>query len=348
MPSGAFLTLLDDMVVMAKKAAVTLDDIGIQTAMASKKAAGIVVDDMAVSAGSMVEFDPKRELPIVWAVAKGSAVNKAIIIPAALALSAFAPWSIGPLLMAGGAFLCYEGVHKIRHSDEHKDEPHLIPEKADPVTFEKEKIKGAVQTDMILSAEIMAMTLASVAAAPLVTQLGTLAAVGALMTVGVYGVVAGLVKMDDAGLALSRSENKASQKLGRGILKAAPGLFKAIAVIGTGAMLAVGGGILAHAVPPLAHLAESAGALKGIAELGIGLGVGGVAGCALTSKPAEALFDAAKPVLAGAFKPIAALVKGVKAGLKRTPDPDPKVDPVPGQPASTSLAGGEPGCSSYA
>jgi predicted DNA repair protein MutK len=299
MPGGSLLLLLDDLALMAKQAAVSLDDIAIQTGAASKKAVGIVVDDTAVSAGAMVNFDPKRELPVVLAVAKGSAWNKAKIIPAALVLSAVAPWSIQPLLMLGGAFLCYEGVHKILHRNDHHADEHKIPVTADPVQFEQEKIKGAVQTDFILSAEILAMTLAAVAVKPLFVQFGTLTAVAVIMTVGVYGIVAGLVKLDDAGLALAKRSSKTAQWVGGKILKSAPILFKALAILGTAAMIYVGGGILAHGVPALHHMAQTAGTLMPYGEVIVGFvstaGVGLLAGFALANRYTARLFAKLAP-----------------------------------------------------
>jgi predicted DNA repair protein MutK len=245
MPAGAFLALLDDVAAAARVAAASADDIATLTALSTKKAGGIVVDDMAVTAGSMVGVDPGRELPIVWAVAKGSLFNKCIIlIPAALVLSWLAPWSLTPLLMAGGAFLCFEGMEKVLHWNE-PSTPHLIPVGADPVQLEKDKIRGAIQTDVILSAEVVALTLAGIKAADPMVRALTLYAVGFLMTVGVYGIVALLVKLDDMGMHFARQSGW-RQNFGLWILKKAPGLFKVISIIGTVAMLLVGGGIIAH------------------------------------------------------------------------------------------------------
>jgi predicted DNA repair protein MutK len=210
-----------------------------------------------------------RELPVVWAVGVGSLRNKAILVPSALAISAFAPWAITPLLMAGGAYLCYEGVEKLAHKYLHsaaEDAAHeaelaaAVASGADMMTLEKDKIQGAVRTDFILSAEIIVIALGIVANAPFTQQVAVLVAVAIVMTVGVYGIVAGIVKLDDAGLWLSRRASAAAQATGRMLLALAPRLMKALSVIGTIAMFMVGGGIIGHAFAPLHHLAESAGA----------------------------------------------------------------------------------------
>ncbi len=275
MAGGAFLTLLDDVVAAAKVASASADDIATLTALSTKKAGGIVVDDMAVTAGGMVGVDPKRELPIVWAVAKGSLLNKFIIlIPAALLLSWLASWAITPILMAGGLFLCFEAVEKIMHHRKDDQEPHLMPSNADPVQLEKDKIRGAIQTDLILSAEIIALTLASLQDNDGLTRAMVLYGVGLLMTVGVYGVVALLVKLDDVGLHLARQSGR-RQRLGLAILHAAPHLFKVIAFVGTAAMLLVGGGILVHGLHLESHLPSFP-----LQSLLLALGTGLVAGFA--------------------------------------------------------------------
>jgi hypothetical protein len=199
-----------------------------------------------------------RELPVVWAVAKGSARNKLILVPAALAISAFLPWAVTPLLMIGGLFLCYEGFEKVAHRFLHRkeeDDAHhaahvaaLVRPDGDLLALEKDKIKGAIRTDFILSAEIIVIALGTVAGRDFAVQLGVLAGVAVVMTVGVYGLVAGIVKLDDAGLHLTGMSNAALGALGRGILRAAPWLMKALAVAGTAAMFLVGGGILTHGV----------------------------------------------------------------------------------------------------
>ena len=246
-----------------------------------------------------------RELPVVWAVAKGSLLNKAILVPAALLISAFAPWLVTPLLMLGGAFLCFEGfeklVHKFLHRAEDDAQHHeqhvaaLSNAEVDMVAFERDKVKGAVRTDFILSAEIIAITLGTVAAAPFGTQVAVLVGIAILMTVGVYGLVAGIVKLDDAGLHLSRSASSALQALGRGILRVAPWLMKALSVAGTAAMFLVGGGILSHGLPFLHHASEAVTAAVGQALAWL----------------APTLFDAVVGLVAGALALLA--VKAVSA-----------------------------------
>ena len=259
MAAANLLALIDDI-------ATILDDVAVMTKVAARKTAGVLGDDLALNAQQVSGVRADRELPVVWAVAKGSMLNKAILVPAALAISAFAPWAVTPLLMFGGAFLCYEGAeklaHRFLHGDAEDDAHHEdilrvnVDPTADRVALEKAKIRGAIRTDFILSAEIIAITLGTAAAAPLVTQFGVLAAVAVAMTVGVYGLVAGIVKLDDAGLALSRRGGVAGG-LGRAILAAAPWLMKGLAVAGTAAMFLVGGGILVHGVPWLRHTVET-------------------------------------------------------------------------------------------
>jgi len=248
-----------------------LDDVAVLTKLATKKTAGVLGDDLAVNAEQVAGVRADRELPVVWAVAKGSALNKAILVPAALAISAFAPWGVTPLLMIGGGFLCFEGFEKVAHKLHRNDgeadgeaEAHraeLSSAVANPaldlVALEKEKIKGAVRTDFVLSAEIVAIALGTVATAPFATQVAVLVGLSILMTVGVYGLVAGIVKLDDLGLYLSRAEPGESPgaraKLGVGIIKVAPYLMKALSVAGTVAMFLVGGGILTHGVHAICH-----------------------------------------------------------------------------------------------
>ncbi|KQP23110.1 DUF808 domain-containing protein [Pseudorhodoferax sp. Leaf267] len=258
----SLLALLDDI-------ATVLDDVSVLTKVAAKKTAGVLGDDLALNAQQVTGVKADRELPVVWAVCKGSLLNKAILVPAALAISAFAPWAITPLLMLGGAFLCYEGfeklAHKFLHSAEaaaaHKEE--IKRSAANPavdlVALEKDKIKGAVRTDFILSAEIIAITLGTVQQSAFGTQVAVLVGIAVLMTVGVYGLVAGIVKLDDAGLYLSQ-RGGAQAALGRGILWAAPWLMKALSVAGTAAMFLVGGGILTHGVSVLHHGIEEVAA----------------------------------------------------------------------------------------
>src|SRR4051812_11833543 len=238
----SLLALLDDITSI-------LDDVSVLTKVAARKTAGVLGDDLALNAEQVTGVRPERELPVVWAVAKGSALNKAILVPAALAISAFAPWLVTPLLMLGGAYLCFEGVEKLLHPWLHAAHgPHEIPAPPD----ERAKVRAAIRTDFVLSAEIIVITLGTVAGRPLATQIGILAGIAALMTVAVYGLVAGIVRLDDIGLYLSRSSNAARRRLGRAILAGAPYLMRTLSVVGTAAMFLVGGGILTHGVP-LAH-----------------------------------------------------------------------------------------------
>jgi predicted DNA repair protein MutK len=248
-----------------------LDDVALLSKVAAKKTAGVLGDDLALNAQQVSGVKADRELPVVWAVARGSFVNKAILVPAALAISAFAPWAVTPLLMVGGAFLCYEGFEKLAHKFIHSAHAQAAEHEAlaaalanpavDLVAVEKDKIKGAVRTDFILSAEIIAITLGTVQGSPFVTQVTVLCGIALLMTVGVYGLVAGIVKLDDGGLYLSRRAGEGAwprlqRSLGLAILWAAPWLMKGLSVAGTIAMFLVGGGILTHGLAPLHHLIE--------------------------------------------------------------------------------------------
>jgi len=269
--ASSLFALIDDI-------ATVLDDVALLTKVAAKKTAGVLGDDLALNAQQVSGVKVDRELPVVWAVAKGSMFNKAILVPVALAVSAFAPWAVTPLLMVGGAFLCYEGFEKLAHKFLHsraEDEAHekelleaLIDPSVDLVAVEKDKIKGAIRTDFILSAEIIAITLGTVQASPFVTQVAVLSGIAILMTVGVYGLVAGIVKLDDAGLYLSQKTGDSAaarlrRSLGRGIVLTAPWLMKALSVAGTAAMFLVGGGILTHGVPALDHAIEALAARVG-------------------------------------------------------------------------------------
>lgn len=251
MAGASLLTLIDDIASL-------LDDISLMTKVAAKKTAGVLGDDLALNAQQVTGVAADRELPVVWAVAKGSMLNKAILVPAALAISAVLPWLVIPLLMLGGAFLCFEGfekvMHKLLHHDEHDDD--AVTEPADPVAWEKERVKGAIRTDFILSAEIITITLGTVAEEPFSRQLGVLVAISLIMTVGVYGLVAGIVKLDDLGLHLASRDGAGAQAVGRGILAAAPWLMKALGVLGTIALFLVGGGIVAHGIGPVHHSIE--------------------------------------------------------------------------------------------
>lgn len=254
MAGSSLLLLIDDI-------AAVLDDVSVMTKVAAKKTAGVLGDDLALNAQQVTGVRAERELPVVWAVAKGSFVNKLILVPAALLISAFIPWAVTPLLMIGGAYLCFEGfeklAHKFLHGNEDKNAAHAALSEAaanpavDLVAFEKDKIKGAIRTDFILSAEIIAITLGTVADAPLTQQIIVLSGIALVMTIGVYGLVAGIVKLDDLGLWLTETRQGLGRKIGQGILHSAPWLMKTLSVVGTAAMFLVGGGILVHGVEPL-------------------------------------------------------------------------------------------------
>lgn len=261
MAGASLLALIDDI-------ATVLDDVAVMTKVAAKKTAGVLGDDLALNAQQVQGIRAERELPVVWAVAKGSALNKAILVPAALLISAFVPWLIVPLLMIGGAYLCFEGfeklAHKFLHSKEENNQHHqqLIEAVANPdvdmVAFEKEKIKGAVRTDFILSAEIIVIALGSVAAATFAKQAAVVVSIAILMTIGVYGFVALIVKLDDMGAHLCKKDGAIAQFFGNILLAAAPKLMKLLSVLGTAAMFMVGGGIVTHSIGPIHHLIEHA------------------------------------------------------------------------------------------
>jgi hypothetical protein len=279
MAGSSLLALIDDI-------ASILDDVSLMTKVAAKKTAGVLGDDLALNAQQVTGVKVERELPVVWAVAKGSFRNKLILVPSALAISFFAPWAVTPLLMLGGAFLCYEGfeklAHKFMHSKEELDahQAELLHTLSDPagdmVALEKEKIQGAVRTDFILSAEIIAITLGTVATASFSEQITVLSLIAVIMTVGVYGLVAGIVKLDDVGLHLSVQGGagllgRMQRSFGRGILVFAPYMMKSLSVIGTAAMFMVGGGILTHGVHAatvaIDDLAHRIGALPVVGSL---------------------------------------------------------------------------------
>lgn len=279
MAGASLLALLDDI-------ATVLDDVAILTKVAAKKTSGVLGDDLALNAQQVAGVRAEREIPVVWAVAKGSFVNKLILVPAALLIAYFVPWLVTPLLVLGGLFLCFEGVEKLWHKIAHREAEEAEAEKltealvqpdVDLVAFEKDKIKGAIRTDFILSAEIIVIALGIVAGKPLTTQILVLSSIAIAMTIGVYGLVAAIVKLDDAGLALSRRQG-ALRALGRGLLALAPRLMKVLAFVGTAAMFLVGGGILVHAWPALHHLLEAAGGWAWMAEPALNLGVGVLAG----------------------------------------------------------------------
>ncbi|CAN5324997.1 DUF808 domain-containing protein [soil metagenome] len=309
----SLLALIDDI-------ASVLDDVALLSKVAAKKTAGVLGDDLALNAQQVSGVKADRELPVVWAVAKGSFINKAILVPAALAISAFAPWGVTPLLMAGGAFLCYEGfeklAHKFLHSKAEQAAEHeaLVNALANPSVdlreVEKTKIKGAIRTDFILSAEIVAITLGTVQGSPFSTQLAVLSGIAVTMTAGVYGIVAGIVKLDDGGLYLSQRPGASAwsrfqRSLGRGILRAAPWLMKFLSVAGTVAMFLVGGGILTHGFTPLHHWVDMG--TQWASDLnGVGVLLGAIAPLAL---------DAMVGVAAGALVLLAVtLVQRMRPG----------------------------------
>ena len=299
MPSS-LLALLDDITTL-------LDDVSLLAQMAAQKTAGVLGDDLALNAQQVEGVQAERELPVVFAVAKGSLVNKAILVPAALAISAWAPWAVTVLLMIGGAFLCFEGFEKLAHRMLHsraEDDAHheeIARANADPsvdlCAVEKEKIRGAIRTDFVLSAEIIALTLGIVAGAGLLQQFVVLGGIALAMTVGVYGAVALIVKLDDIGFYMSRRAG-AARAIGNGILRAAPLLMKSLSVAGTAAMFMVGGGILVHGVPALHHIVgEGANALvaQGFNVL-VGLVAGAVVLGAVTL--AKRIVARRKPIIA--------------------------------------------------
>lgn len=259
MAGSSLLALIDDIATL-------LDDVAAMTKVAAKKTTGVLGDDLALNAQQVVGVKADRELPVVWAVAKGSFKNKAILVPAALLISMFANWAIMPLLMLGGLFLCFEGVEKLIHPLLHshdEDEQHhqdLVQAvnnfEVDMLAFEKEKVTGAIRTDFILSAEIIVITLGTVSQASLINQIIVLIGIALLMTVGVYGLVAGIVRLDDMGLHLTKQTSIAKQQLGRFLLALAPKLMKFLSIAGTAAMFMVGGNILVHGMPVVHHAIE--------------------------------------------------------------------------------------------
>ena len=268
MAGASLLALIDDI-------ASVLDDVALMTKVAVKKTAGVLGDDLALNAQQVAGVRVERELPVVWAVAIGSLKNKLILVPAALAISSFMPWAVMPLLILGGLYLCLEGIEKLAHRWLHPDgkveaqathaghTTALADQDVNLAVFEADKVRGAIRTDFVLSAEIVVIALGVVAGQPFTTQVAVLSGIGLIMTVGVYGVVAGIVKMDDLGLHLLKRPDALAQTIGKGLLLAAPRLMKALAVIGTAAMFMVGGGILTHGIPPLDHLVQQAARLAG-------------------------------------------------------------------------------------
>lgn len=293
MAGASLLTLLDDITTI-------LDDVALMSKVAAKKTAGVLGDDLALNAQQMTGFKAERELPIVWSVAKGSFINKVILVPLALLISAFWEQGVLLLLMLGGLYLCFEGVEKLAHSISHRRSKKALAnspasaainpaashskslnstqhqaaasaELLDPEQLEKQKVKGAIRTDFILSAEIIVISLGTVANEPLIDQLLVLSVIAVVMTLGVYGLVAGIVKLDDAGLYLMKKPDPMAQRIGRGLLSFAPYLMKTLSIVGTAAMFLVGGGIIAHGVPVfhhwIEHRAEQAGVIPGFGQL---------------------------------------------------------------------------------
>lgn len=259
MAGSSLLTLLDDIATL-------LDDISVMGKLAAKKTAGVLGDDLSLNAQQVTGVRANRELPVVWGVAKGSLINKVILVPLALLISAFIPWAITPLLMLGGAFLCFEGVEKVVHTlqaRKHKEDPQVRQQRLealanqDPMAFERDKVKGAVRTDFILSAEIVAITLGIVAEAPLLNQILILSGIALLVTVGVYGLVGIIVKLDDMGYWLAEKSSALAQWTGKALLAIAPRLMKVLSIVGTLAMFLVGGGIVVHGLTPLHHTIEN-------------------------------------------------------------------------------------------
>lgn len=307
---GGLVALLDDVAVIARAAAASLDDVGMAAGRAGSKAAGVVIDDTAVTPTYVTGLDPARELPLIAKITVGSLRNKLLILlPLAIVLSEFLPWAITPLLMIGGAFLCYEGAEKLveklggeRHGKTLEDQI------ADPAAFERERVAGAIRTDLILSAEIMAITLSEVATESLTTRFGVLALVGVVITVMVYGAVALIVKMDDVGLRLARGRLSALRGVGRGLVSAMPVLLVVLSVVGTAAMLWVGGGIIIHGLEELgwgvpAHWVEAArqwvslnaGALGGVLGWAVGALVSALFGLVLGVALAFAVHKVPRP-----------------------------------------------------
>ena len=309
MAGASLLTLLDDIATL-------LDDVSLLTKVAAKKTAGVLGDDLALNAQQVTGVRAERELPVVWAVFKGSALNKLIMVPVALALSAFMPWIITPLLMLGGAFLCYEGFEKVAHhllhaeaedEEEHKKRLEaVVDEKVDMVAFEKKRIRGAIRTDAILSAEIIVIVLGTVQEADLLTRILVLSVVAALITIGVYGLVAGIVRLDDAGMHLIDKQGDSrwvryQHWFGEWILRMAPKLMRTLSVVGTAAMFLVGGGILVHGIPLAAEMLHHVEGLVHVLP----------AGNKLAAIVATVLFNGLFGLLAGG------LLVGAGVGVKR-------------------------------
>jgi predicted DNA repair protein MutK len=305
MAGASLLVLLDDI-------AAILDDVAVLTKVAAKKTAGVLGDDLALNAQQVSGVRAERELPVVWAVCVGSLKNKLILVPAALAISAFIPWAVTPLLMLGGIYLCLEGVEKLAHPWLHsdaEDSAHhaeelaaVADETVDLEAFEADKIKGAIRTDFVLSAEIIVIALGTVAGQPFSTQVTVLAGIGLIMTVGVYGIVAAIVKMDDVGAWLLENGRGFMKIIGKGLLLAAPKLMKTLTIVGTAAMFLVGGGILSHGIPlvhhGIEHLADMAGMMSPVVSMALDALVGMV--CGAIALLGMLAFAATRKKLAGA------------------------------------------------
>lgn len=304
MAGSSFFALFDDI-------ATILDDVSVLTKVAAKKTAGVLGDDLALNAQQVTGVAVNRELPVVWAVFKGSLRNKCILVPAALLISAFAPWAVTPLLMVGGAFLCFEGAEKLIHRFlPHDSTPAgnhearvtaLQNDQVDMVAFEREKIKGAVRTDFILSAEIIAITLGAVAGADFARQAAVVTTIALAMTVGVYGLVAGIVRLDDMGLYLRNKHSAVARNAGDLIVRAAPYLMKTLSIVGTAAMFMVGGAILTHGIAPMHH------AIEHVSQL--------VSATGWIRAGVSTMLNAMFGVVAGAV--LVGVVTGIKRVLKR-------------------------------
>ena len=308
MAGTSLLALIDDIATL-------LDDVAVFSKVAAKKTAGVLGDDLALNAQQVTGVRAERELPVVWAVFKGSALNKLIMVPIALTLSAFLPWIITPLLMLGGAFLCYEGFEKVAHrflhssadEEEHKQRLKAVADKkVDMVAFEKKRIRGAIRTDAILSAEIIVIVLGTVQAADLITRIAVLSFVAAVITIGVYGLVAGIVKLDDLGMHLIDKQGESKwvrfqHWFGEWILRFAPKFMKTLSVVGTAAMFLVGGGILVHSIPAVADTLHHVEVL--VRELQVASG--------FTTALAAMLFNGLFGFLVGG------LLVGAESGIKR-------------------------------
>ncbi|TAL39495.1 MAG: DUF808 domain-containing protein [Alphaproteobacteria bacterium] len=324
MPATGLLALLDDIATMSK--------------IAAQKTAAISGDDLAVNSKTLVGIDPKRELPIVYKVAKGSLRNKCILIPSALALNFFAPWAILPLLTLGGAYLCYEGIEKLVHKDDHGKDAATAP--ADMKELEKKKIASAIKTDLILSAEITVVTLGAVAAAPFITQVAVLGAIGLAMTVGIYGLVGGIVKLDDIGLHMAKKKGESPhakfvRKCGNALVNAVPPLMKGISVVGTAAMFMVGGQLVLHGIPAVGHAlthfiegAIASGFLQGAATTacsivaGIATGLACIPAVKVLEKPMAFVVDKMADVIAPVAKVVRKAIKPLLNVFKKKRNPD--------------------------